>query len=183
MESLSYLAYAPSGVGVASALFYVTWEEDVYGWYVGACGYLYPAAFFALERFYSPHATIFCRSLEDDLYGPWVQDFTPVTTDIRCPVPEPLCHELDRLQAAFVQEWLFFSEDAKNAAAYERLGLPVQSVNIRSDQLNRFVRWQPVWIHASPNVDLNLISYLKRCWPLDDKDLEAEASALPGASS
>jgi hypothetical protein len=182
MEPHAYLAYAPRGAGVASALFYVAHKENVYGWYIGACGYAYPAAFFALERFYSTHATTFCRSVEDEMYGPWVEDFAPVTTDIRCPVPEALCHELDRLQAAFVHEWLFFPEDAENAAAYQSLGLPVQAVNIRADQFNRFVREQPVWTYASPGTDLNVLSYLKRSWPLDDKDMEAEAPAVTGAA-
>ena len=182
MEPHAYLAYVPNGAGVASALFYLIHKSNVYGWYIGARSYAYPAAFFALEDFYSARATVFCRSVEDDVYGPWVQDFTPVTTDIRCPVPEPICHELDRCQAAFVREWLFFPEDADNVAEYRRLGLPVEAVNIRADQLNRFVRDQPVWTYASPGTDLNVVAYLKRCWPLDDREADvaaAGAEALP----
>jgi hypothetical protein len=172
MEPHAYLAYVPNGVGVASALFYLVHKTNVYGWYIGADAYAYPPAFFALEDFYSTRATVFCRSVEDDAYGPWVQDSAPVTTDIRCPVPEPICHELDRCQAAFVREWLFFPEDARNVAEYRRLGLPVEAVNIRADQFHRFARDQPVWTYTSPGTDLNMISYLKRSWPLDDKEVE-----------
>ena len=170
MEAHSYLAYTPRGAGVAAALFYLTIGDDVYGWYTGACSYGFPSAYFALEHFYSTHATLFYRSVEDDVYGPWVVDYAPVMTEARCPVPERLCHELQRLQGAFVQEWLFFPDDEKAAAAYRKLGLPVQGVNVRADQLHRFDQRQPTWVYAAPGIDLNVIVYLKRSWPLDDKD-------------
>ena len=170
MEAHSYLAYSPRGAGLASALFYLAADDNVYGWYTGACSYAFPAAYFTLEDFYSTRATLFYRSLEDDVYGPWVVDYTPITTEARCPVPQPLCHELQRLQGAFVQEWLFFDDDEKAAEAYRKLGLPVQGTNVRADQLHRLDQRQPTWVYAAPGIDLNVVAYLKRSWPLDDKD-------------
>ena len=173
MEAHSYLAYVPRGAGVAAALFYVAAGKDVYGWYTGASSYAYPAAFFALENFYSTHATVFSRSVENDIYGPWVVDYSPAITDIRSPVPEPLDHELERLQGAFVREWLFYPDDREEVDEYEALGLPVHSVNIRARQLNRFAQDQPTWIYASKGTDLNVVSWLKDVWPLDDRDTTA----------
>ena len=175
MEPHSYLAYVPRGAGLAAALFYVTARNDVYGWYTGASSYAYPAAFFALENFYSRRDTVFSRSVEDDVYGPWVVDCTPVITDIRSPVPAPIDHELERLQGAFVQEWLFFPHEREEVDEYKALGLPVHPVNIRARQLHRFTQDQPTWIYASPGIDLNVVSWLKGVWPLDDRE-----NAFPG---
>lgn len=81
-----------------------------------------------------------------------------------------MCHELQRLQGAFVQEWLFFADDEKAAEAYRKLGLPVQGVNVRADQLHRSDQHQPTRVYAVPGIDLNVVTYLKRSWPPDDKD-------------
>jgi hypothetical protein len=173
MQSHFHLAYAPRGAGVASALFYVVSGENVYGWYTGARDHACEAAFFALEHYYSTHATTFCRSVGNDLYGAWVLDFAPVVTDIRNPVPEALCHELERLHEAFVREWLFYpnGDNARDdLAAYERLGLPVGPVNIRAERFTRFDQSQPTWVYASPGIDLNIVSTLRTSWPLDDRE-------------
>lgn len=63
MEAHSYLAYSPRGAGLASALFYLAIGENVYGWYTGASSYAFPAAYFALEPFYSTGATLFYLGL------------------------------------------------------------------------------------------------------------------------
>jgi hypothetical protein len=98
LEAHSFLAYSPRGAGLASALFHLAVGDNVYGCYKGACSCAFPAAYFALEQFYSTHATISYHSIEGDVYGPWVVDYTPLTTEARCPIPEPLWHELQRLQ-------------------------------------------------------------------------------------
>jgi hypothetical protein len=178
LEPHSYLAYAPRGAGLGSALLYVAAEDHIYGWYTGASSYAYPAAFFALENFYSTHATVFCRSIDNDVYGPWVADYSPVITDVRCPLPEPLGHELERLQGAFVQEWLFYPDDRNGVEEYRALGLPVQPVNVRARQLHRFAQDQPTWVYVSPGTDLNVVSHLQGAWPLDDRDAPLRASPL-----
>ena len=155
---------------MAAALFYVTAGDHVYRWYTGASSYTYPAAFFALENFYSTHATVFCRSVENDIYGAWVVDYSPVITDIPSPVPQPLAHELEYERGAFAQEWLFFPSDREEVDEYEALGLPVHPVNIRVRQLRRFVQDQPIWIYASPGTDLIVVSWLKWVWPLDERE-------------
>jgi hypothetical protein len=178
MQAHCHLAYAPRGAGVVSALFYVADGENVFGWYTGAKDHGCEAAYFALEHYYSTHATAFCRSLANDVYAGWVLDFAPITTDVRNPVPDDLCHELERLQAAFVREWLFYpgepGADAE-AAAYGKLGLPVGPMNIRAERLARFDQSQPTWIYASPGIDLNVISTLRTSWPLDDREPPAPA--------
>jgi hypothetical protein len=85
MQAHFHLAYAPRGAGVISALFYVTAGENVFGWYTGAKDHGSEAAYFALEHYYSTHATAFCRSLANDVYSAWVLDFPPMTTDITDP--------------------------------------------------------------------------------------------------
>ena len=171
MQAHGILRYAPRGAGLTAAAACLTVGKHVYGWYIGAVGQSFAAAFFALEDFYSSRPTRFFRSVEDDLYGPWVEQSSPGVVDARNPVPDTLAHELARLQSAFIAEWLFFAdvpEAAAEIAAYERLGLPVREVNIQSRQFDKFDRTQPVWRFALPGTDLNLIEYLARCWTLDD---------------
>jgi hypothetical protein len=171
MQAHGILRYAPRGPGLTAAVLYLIVGEHVYGWYTGAVGQSFAAAFFALEHFYSRHPTRFLRSVEDDLYGPWVEHPSPEVIEARNPVPDTVAHELARLQSAFVDEWLFFAdapEARRDIEAYERLGLPVRDVNIQSRQFERFDRSQPIWRFTLPGTDLNLIEYLARCWTLDD---------------
>jgi hypothetical protein len=93
-------------------------------------------------------------------------------------VPDAVCHELERLQEAFVREWLFYPAepgDAPAAAAYRDLGLPVGPVNVRAEQLSRFDQSQPTWVYASPGIDLNIVATLRTSWPLDDREPPAPA--------
>jgi hypothetical protein len=86
------------------------------------------------------------------------------------PVPEALCPELERLQDAFVREWLFFEDDpghAEEAAALHALELPVLPVNVRPRKLNKLATGQPVWTYTSPGADSRIIDFLARRWPLD----------------
>jgi len=176
MQPRFYLANTPRGVGVSAALFYVPDRESVYGWFTGARNHGCESMFFALEHYYAKEPTIFWRSMEDDVHGRWAAGDTAKVTDTHCPVPEAMCHELERLQSEFADEWLFFLGDpraAREVNDYWRLGLPVGQVNVRSSQLQRFDQTQPTWTYASPGTDLNLVSYLGKHWKLDYRGLPA----------
>jgi hypothetical protein len=173
MQVHSYLACAPREKGVTAALFYVPRGENVCGWLASGESAGCAAAFFAVEGYYSALGARFCRSVEDDLRGRWIEQTAPVTTDIRRPIPEADCAELSRLQAAFIREWLFYpgdTQDGDEVAAYRKLELPVRSVNVRSAQFHRFDQHRPVWVHASPGIDFNLVLYLKKHLPLDRRE-------------
>jgi hypothetical protein len=172
MQAHGILRYAPRGAGLTAAAMYVNAGDDVYGWYAGAKDQTFTATYFALEAFYSTRETRLFHSVEDDLYGPWVEHTPRGIVDIRTPIPEAWVHELDRLQGAFVDEWLFFGNAPSAAAdieAYARLGLPVRDVNVQSRQFGRFDRSQPVWRYVVPGTDINVIEELARVWTLDDR--------------
>lgn len=173
MQYHSYLACAPRDVGVTAALFYVPRGTNVCGWLAGGEGARCVAAFFVVEGYYSADAARFCRSAEDDVRGRWIEQTEPVTTEIRCPLPESECAELSRLQSAFVREWFFYPADPQEGdevAAYQKLGFRVRSANVRTTQLHRFDQHRPVWVHASPGIDFNLVLYLKKRLPLDRRE-------------
>lgn len=186
-NSESYLAYTPRGAGLLCALAYVVRGEDVYGWYVGAKGSDYPAAFFMLERFYSTRATAFRHTLENDVYGTWVEAFPPLqqVLDRPVPVPEALCHELSEMQSAFSSHWLFYGDDPQagaEIAAYREAELPVAAVNVRLRRMNKFDRGDAVWTYASARLDGNVIDYLKDNWPLDFAAADRPAEAMDRAA-
>jgi hypothetical protein len=61
------------------------------------------------------------------------------------PLDEPLLGELDRLATDFADEWLWFAEDAPEETAverqrYERYGLTVNPVNVRTAKLKTVMR-------------------------------------------
>ena len=175
MQVHAYLACAPRGAGVTAALFYAVRGEDVCGWLAHESHAGSAAAFFMLEQHYSTAETVFCRSVDDDVFGRWIKQAAPVTIDVRCPVAQSDCHELSRLQSAFVREWLFYPDaplDHGECAAYRSLGLRVRAVNVRSSQFERFDQRRAVWVHASPGIDLNLVLYLKKRLPLDTRQLQ-----------
>ncbi len=171
-QALVHLAYAPRGPGLMCAMLYFAQENDVYGWYTGARASGYPASFFMLEHFYSTHATAFYRTHVTDVYADWFLEFPLVeqNLDRPAPVPEALCHELERLQFVFAQEWLYYRDDPESGqqiAAYHDMALPVQNVNVKWQQLNKFDKNQAVWTHSSPGFDLNVIKYLSANWQID----------------
>jgi hypothetical protein len=172
IEPASYLAYTPRGAGVLCALFYYAADKHVFGWYTGSQQGEFPATFFMLEDFFSPQQTLFYRSQEDDVYGTWLEH-TPegeLPVDARDLVPDAACHELERLQSAFIREWLFYPDDGaaeKECAQYRGQGLPVQAVNIRSRKLNKLDKNDLIWTFATATVDMNVIGFLMRHWPLD----------------
>jgi hypothetical protein len=173
MQYHSYLACAPRDAGVTAALFYVPRGTNVRGWLAGGEGARRAAAFFVVEGYYSADAARFCRSVEDDVRGRWIEQTEPVTTEIRCPIPEAERAEVSRLQSAFVREWFFDPGDPQESdevAAYRKLGFPLRPVNVRSTQLHRFDQHRPVWVHASLGIDFNLVLYLKKRLPLDRRE-------------
>jgi hypothetical protein len=168
----THIAFAPRGAGVLCALFYFAREDDAYGWYTGSQHGEYPACFFMLEHFYSIHATALYRTHESDIYGDWFLEFPPIEQKLDRPLPvaEPICHELARLQSAFVRQWLFYRDipgAEGQVAAYRAAELPLQGVNLRYERLNKLDKGDAVWIFSSHDIDLNVIEYLRSNWQLD----------------
>lgn len=172
IEPHVHVAYAHRGAGVLCAAFWFAQGDDVYGWFTGARAHEHPASFFMLEQYYSTREAVCYRSVEDDVYGPWVVASTGGETAIGrpVPVPEAVCHELERLQDAFVREWLFFEDDpahAAEAAALRASDLPVLAVNLRPGKLGKLETGAPVRTFTSPGADLRPIVFLSHRWPLD----------------
>jgi hypothetical protein len=172
MQPKYTISYAPDKLGSVFALFYFESHADIYGWHIEAKSHYFSAAFFMIENFYADHATRLYRSIQDDVYGPWTVDYPPTKGEIRCPVPESVGHELERLQSRFVEEWLFFGDDPHIAAeqsAYRLLGLHVHEVNIRSRRLARLDKDGRIWTYSSAGVDPNVADLLRKYWRLSDK--------------
>lgn len=172
MQPKFAISYSPDNMGCVFASFYFESHVDIYGWHIEAKGHYFSAAFFMIENFYAKHAPRLYRSVQDDVYGPWTIDYPPTRDEIRCPVPESLGHELERLQSRFVEEWLFFKDDRNIAAdllAYQVHKLPVQGVNIKSKRLNRLEKGNAHWTHMSAGIDLNVVELLRKYWRLSEK--------------
>ncbi len=78
--------------------------------------------------------------------------------------------ELERMQDAFVREWLFYRGDATHAREAEALrarGLLPEDVNLRRKKLARLTAGTPAWTFTTPGADLNVAAYLGRRWHLD----------------
>lgn len=172
MQPKVYISFSPGKPGSVFALFYFEAGKDLHGWHIEARNQYFSAAFFMVENFYANRSPCLYRSIEDDVYGPWITDYPPARDDIRCPVPESVGHELERLQSRFVEEWLFFKEDdhiEAELAYYQEHGLPIHEVNIKSRRLHRFQKQGANWIHASAGTDLNIVQLLKKYWRLSEK--------------
>lgn len=172
IEPHVHVAYAPRGAGVLCAACWYAQGQNVYGWFTGARAYEHPASFFMLERYYSTREAICFRSTENDVHGAWVTMSTHGESLIHkhSPVPEALCHELERMQDVFVREWLFHRDDpahAEEAAALSARELPAIGLNIRPKKLNKLQTDSPVWTYTSPGADLHVIGFLSRRWSLD----------------
>jgi hypothetical protein len=168
MQPHTVLRFSPAPPGQLEAVFFVAEQKDVYGWYAEGDGERQRAAFFMLENFYSDHTPLFYRSLQDDVYGDWVRD-QPYYDKVRCPLPEPLRHELERLQSNFVAEWLFFPTDpsaSAEARLFAQRGLPVQAVNIKSRRLSRLEHEQGEWVYATAPADRTLLDFLEEQWAM-----------------
>ena len=157
---------------VLCAVALLTVEENVYGWYTGAQGSAFPASFFMLENFYSIRNTVFYRSQQDDVYDGWaiVNPAAEIEVDRPVPVQEELCHELEHMQSAFAQEWLFYADDPTaqlEMQSYRKEGLPVRPVNIKARKLNKLAQNCAIWTYAAPGMDLNIVDFLRKHWGLD----------------
>lgn len=172
MQPKAYISYSPGKLGSVFALFYFESGDDIYGWHIEARSLYFSAAFFMVEDFYANRSPRLYRSVEDDVYGPWTIDYPPTKDEIRCPAPESVGHELERIQSRFVEEWLFFKNDVHieaELAAYESLGLPVQEVNIKSRRLQRLIKEGGTWTYMPPSIDLNVVQLLRKYWRLSEK--------------
>lgn len=172
IEPYVHLAYAPRGAGLLCALFWFNQDDHIYGWFTGAKAHEFPASFFMLEHYYSTRETICYRSVQDDVYGKWAIATTAGESSIDrpVPVPEPLCHELERMQDGFAREWLFFQDDPeydRNAAVLRERELAVVAVNIKPSKLNKLTAGEPIWAYTTPGADAHIVTYLAKRWPLD----------------
>jgi len=172
IEPQVHIAYAPRGAGVLCAAFWFAQGDHVYGWFTGARGDEYLAGFFVLEDYYSAVDTVFYRSAQNDVHGDWLivsaQGESPI--DRPSPVPSDLSHELERMQDAFIREWLFYRDDpghAQEAQALRACGLPLRAVNLRPKKLHKLLTEPSVWTFSTPGADVNIITFLGRRWALD----------------
>ena len=174
--------FLPAGI---AALMYLEIGSDIYGWFAQARHARYSAAFFMIENYYAERATVLCRSLEDDVHGPWERGWPPPAQDIRTPVPEALGHELEHLQSTFMDEWLFFVLDPQSRAeidCYRRAELPLHAFNVRYRRLGKMCgdgtgfpsfncEAHQQWTHQSAGADPNIHDLLHKCWRFDDQAL------------
>lgn len=187
---IQYVPYPVHGPGLAlpagiAALLYLERGQDVCGWYAQARRSRYSAAFFMVENFYAERVGLVARSMEDDVHGPWQREFPLPLQQIRSPLPEVLGHELERLQCAFMDEWLFFPEDPQDIAEvsrYHSADLPLYAFNVRCRRLSRLSASgygfnnassgnHREWTHSSTGADPNLFEFLQKCWRLNDMAL------------
>lgn len=167
-----YIAYAPRGPGLECAVTYFVQDEDVYGWWIGFKDYAYTSAFFKLEGFFSDRDTVFLATEGSDVYGGWRYEYSRRQPALDEPVPidDDVCHKLDQLQDAFVNEWLWLKDDpdsAEESAAYARDELAVGEVNLKHRRLGKLKKDAPVWTYESHGLNLDILEYLFRYWPLD----------------
>lgn len=172
IEPHVHVACAPRGAPLLCAAFWFVQGNDVYGWFTGARADRYPASFFVLEDYYSRHESVFYRSAQDDVHGDWLV----VTTDEELPSGPPpvltaaLGAELERLQDAFVREWLLYRDDPAHAQEVDELrarDLPLRDANLRPKKLARLTQGTPAWTFSTPGADLNVTAFLGRRWLLD----------------
>jgi hypothetical protein len=153
-----FLAYAPRGVGLRSAVAYLRSGRDAYGWYTGPCLDLSVASrYFLLERFYSAAPARYEDASQAALHSEWSLD-------------EPRRHELARLHEAFTREWLSYRGDPSRAsdfAAYAQAELAAGDVSVRFGRLAVFSKLQPNWTYYSCGFEYGLLRHLARRWPLE----------------
>ena len=167
-----YIAYAPRGPGLECAVCYFVEGANVYGWWTGFKDYQYPSAFFMLEHFFADRSTSFYATDGSDIDGGWRCDYSRRAQRLDAPIPvdDAICHKLERLQDAFVSEWLWFRADpgsADEAQAFEQAELAVQDVNLKRRHLGKLHKDAPVWTEESHGLDLEIVDYLAKRWPLD----------------
>jgi hypothetical protein len=168
----AYIAYTPRGPGLECAITYFVHGDDVYGWWIGFKDYTYPSAFFKLERFFADADTVFYATGGSDVYGGWRYQYSRSRPELDRPIPidDAICHQLDHLQDAFTNEWLWLKGDpgsAEESAAYARDELAVEDVNIKHRRLGKLKKDAPVWTYESHGLNLTILEYLSARWPLE----------------
>ena len=172
MQPKAHLAFSTAGTGSVEAMFYVASNADIFGWYAQANDQNVWSAYYMIENYYANKSTVLHRSVEDDLCEQWITDFPRSNVEIRCPVAEQIRHELEQMQAQFLQEWLFFDTEpsaAAELAAYHSQQLPVLGMNIKSKKLNRLVKHGKVWTHSTPSLDLYVVDFLQSHFRINGK--------------
>jgi hypothetical protein len=165
MQAKFSIRYASELRSLLSALFYIEAGSDLYCWHAQLCDHNLDVAFYVIENFYTDEPFVLHRSLEDDVHGPWITLGLNDRQAVRCPVPEAFCHELERMQSRFVEEWLFFRGDPDALAAcqaYEAQNLPVHAVNINLKKLTRMASPDLLWEHHSAGFDENVLELLQK---------------------
>lgn len=167
MQPKIYLSYTPDAPSRLTALFYVDVHSDVYGWYMVAGQQRMSAAFLMIEHFYAERTATLYRSTQDDVYAPWTVDYPLRPSPLRCPLPDAIAHELERLQSVFVDDWLFFDNDPANVterATCRARGLPLLAANIQNRKLSRLHRSGRQLEHSTPGFDFNILEFLEKHW-------------------
>jgi hypothetical protein len=168
----SLVVYEPYGAGLLCALVYVTRADDVYRWWMGAGEKELRSAYFMLEHFYASKPTRFYASAGMDLYGGLRVQLGARQPALDKPIllDQDVARELDRVQGVFVAEWLAFDDDGdagREREAYNRLGLPLGRVAIRSARLGKLAQGERVWSYHTHDFDGQILDHLERYWPLD----------------
>jgi hypothetical protein len=173
-QAHAHLGYAPRGVGLLYAVLWFAQGDDVYGWFIGSKDGEHRSAYFVLQGYYSSKKTSLLHSVQDDMYGPWVEA-TPggaLPLPHPPPVPEALRHELVRLQDQFIRHWLFFADDPETHAEAEAVAaheLAVGAVGIRPARLGKLRTAAAVWRYDAPGADIHVLIELSKHWPLDHR--------------
>jgi hypothetical protein len=168
----TFISFAPFGVGILCALCYAARSRNIHGWWIGARDTEYRSAYFTLDDYFTTRPTRFYATDGTDLVRGWTLLYSSRRHELEqaVPVDEEALRELNRLREHFVDEWLFFRDDAGAAgerAEYDRTNFPLRDVNLRIRCLARFSRREPVWIHRSHGFDMEVLQYLQRHWPID----------------
>lgn len=174
MQAKFCIRYASDQRCFLSALFYIEAGSDLYCWHAQLTKGRLNAAFYVIENFYADESFVLHRSLEDDVHGPWVTLNINGKQAVRCPVPEALRHELERLQSQFSEEWLFFLDDPAALPAcrtYEAQHYPLHAVNINLKKLSRMTCADRIWQHHSAGFDENVLELLQKYGALPDDEI------------
>lgn len=171
-QAHAHLGFSPRGVGLLYAMLWLEHEGHVLGWFIGDKDGEPVAAYFMLQGYYEAGTAPFLRTLQDDVFGPWVEATS--SGDAPRPQPaaisEPMGHDLQRLQQEFSNHWLFFGDDPARraeAAALVARELAVRRVNVRPERLDKFRHGAAVWRYDAPGADVHVLERLSRLWPLD----------------
>ena len=165
MQPKIYIAATTGSTGSTSAMLHLELDSNVYGWFLEASDRQVSAGFFMLENFYAHCPPVLYRSVADDVYGDWIRDHPPGNDLMRCPVPDCVVHELERLQSKLAHDWLYFDGEpcsAVESAAYHQHGMDRRAANIRSRKLNRLVRDNGGRHHWTTGFDQNVLDYLQK---------------------